>query len=162
MKKKLLGVLLSGILVLGLAGCGEKAGEGSANEEVNVPVEEIGDKILEELEFGSMIELDDETLLQFYELDASILEEYDANIPMMNVTTQEYSVFKVKDVKDAETVKNAIDKRALAVQKSFEQYLPDQYENAKNYYVEANGKYLVFVIHTDVEKAKDIFQGYFK
>lgn len=162
MKKKLLGVLLSGILVLGLAGCGEKADGGSANEEVNVPVEEIGNKILEELEFGAMIELDDETLLQFYELDASILEEYDANIPMMNVTTQEYSVFKVKDEKDAETVKNAIDKRAEAVQKSFEQYLPDQYENAKNYYVDVNGKYLVFVIHTDVEEAKGIFQGYFK
>lgn len=161
MKKKLLGVLLSAVMVLGLAACGEKA-EGSAGEEVSVPVEEIGDKILEELEFGSMIELDDETLMQFYELDASLLEEYDANIPMMNVTTQEYSVFKVKDVKDAETVKNAIDKRAEAVQKSFEQYLPDQYENAKNYYVEANGKYLVFVIHQDSEKAKDIFQGYFK
>jgi len=162
MKKKLLGVLLSAVMVLGLAACGEKADEGSASEEVSVPVEEIGDKILEELEFGSMIELDDETLMQFYELDASLLEEYDANIPMMNVTTQEYSVFKVKDVKDAETVKNAIDKRAEAVQKSFEQYLPDQYENAKNYYVEANGKYLVFVIHQDSEKAKDIFQGYFK
>ncbi|WP_312652768.1 DUF4358 domain-containing protein [Proteiniclasticum sp.] len=162
MKKKLLGVLLSGIMILGLAACGEKADEGPANEEVNVPVEEIGDKILEELEYGSMIELDDETLKQFYELDASILEEYDANIPMMNVTTQEYSVFKVKDAKDAETVKNAIDKRAAAVQKSFEQYLPDQYENAKNYYVEVNGKYIVFVIHTDVEKAKEIFQGYFK
>lgn len=162
MKKKLLGILLSGIMVIGLSACGEKADEGSANEEVNVKVEEIGDKILEELEYGSMIKLDDETLMQFYELDASILEEYDANIPMMNVTTQEYSVFKVKDVKDAETVKNAIDKRAEAVQKSFEQYLPDQYENAKNYYVEANGKYLVFVIHSDVEKAKDIFQGYFK
>ncbi len=162
MKKKLLGVLLSAVMVLGLAACGEKADEGTAGEEVNVPVEEIGDKILEDLEFGSMIELDDETLMQFYELDASLLEEYDANIPMMNVTTQEYSVFKVKDIKDAETVKNAIDKRAEAVQKSFEQYLPDQYENAKNYYVEANGKYLVFVIHQDSEKAKEIFQGYFK
>ncbi|HSL86168.1 MAG TPA: DUF4358 domain-containing protein, partial [Bacteroidales bacterium] len=149
------------ILVLGLAACGEKADEGTADEEVSIPVEEIGTRIFEELEFGSMILLDDETLMQFYELDPSILEEYHANIPMMNVTTQEYSVFKVKDAKDAEIVKDAIDKRAEAVQKSFEQYLPDQYENAKNYYVESEGRYLVFVIHQDVEKAKEIFQSYF-
>lgn len=162
MKKKLLGLLLSGLMVMGLAACGEKAAGGDGNADVNVPVEEIGEKILTDLEFGSMIPLDDETLKQFYDLDAAILEEYHANVPMMNVTTQEYSVFKVKDLKDVETVKAAIDKRAEAVQKSFEQYLPDQYENAKNYYVDSNGKYLVFVIHGDVEKAEGIFQGFFK
>ena len=159
MKKKILGILLSGMMVLSIAACGEKT-EGS--EEVTVPVKEIGDKILEDLEWGSMIPLDDETLLQFYELDAEILEEYDANIPMMNVTTQEYSVFKVKDEKDIEAVEAGIVKRAEAVQKSFEQYLPDQYENAKNYYTEVNGKYLVFVIHSEVDKAEEVFKGFFK
>ncbi|MFH5836914.1 DUF4358 domain-containing protein [Proteiniclasticum sp. C24MP] len=162
MKKKLLGILLSAVMVVSLAACGEQSTPEEGGQEVNVPVKEIGDKILEELEWGSMIPLDDETLLQFYELDASLLEEYDANMPMMNVTTQEYSVFKVKDVKDVETVEAAIVKRAEAVQKSFEQYLPDQYENAKNYYTETNGKYLVFVIHENVEKAEEIFKGYFK
>jgi len=162
MKKKLLGLLLSAVMVVSLAACGEQSAPEEGGQEVNVPVKEIGDQILEELEWGSMIPLEDETLLQFYELDASILEEYDANMPMMNVTTQEYSVFKVKDVKDVETVETAIKKRAEAVQKSFEQYLPDQYENAKNYYTEINGKYLVFVIHENVEKAEEIFQGYFK
>ncbi|HSR03361.1 MAG TPA: DUF4358 domain-containing protein [Proteiniclasticum sp.] len=159
MKKKILGILLSGMMVLSIAACGEKT---EGREEVTVPVKEIGDKILEDLEWGSMIPLDDETLLQFYELDAEILEEYDANIPMMNVTTQEYSVFKVKDEKDIEAVEAGIVKRAEAVQKSFEQYLPDQYENAKNYYTEVNGKYLVFVIHSEVDKAEEVFKGFFK
>ena len=163
MKKKLLALLLSGIMVIGLSACGAKADAGTpGKEEVNVPVTEIGEKILSELEFGSMLALDDAMLKQYYDLDASILEEYTANPPMMNVTTQEYAVFKVKDVKDVETVKAAIDKRAEAVQKSFEQYLPDQYENAKNYYVDTNGRYLVFVIHPDVDKADEVFQGFFK
>lgn len=161
MKKKLLGILLSGMMVLSLAACGEKS-EPDAGQEVNVPVKEIADQIREETEWSAMLPLDDEMLLQFYELDAAILEEYDANMPMMNVKTHEYSVFKVKDVKDVETVKAAILKRAEAVQKSFEQYLPDQYENAKNYYTETSGKYIVFAIHENVETVEEVFQGFFK
>ncbi|MGB4587839.1 MAG: DUF4358 domain-containing protein [Clostridiaceae bacterium] len=162
MKKKLLSLLVSGIMVIGLSACGAKGdGNTPGKEEVNVAVTEIGEKISTGLEFGSMIPLDDEMLKQYYGLDASILEAYTANPPMMNITTQEYSVFKVKDAKDVDTVKAAIDKRAEAVQKSFEQYLPDQYENAKNYYVATNGKYLVFVIHKDVDKAEEIFEGFF-
>lgn len=163
MKKKVLGMALAAMMVLGLAACGEKNEDTpGGGEEVNVKVEEITEKITETLEYGAMIELDAETLLQFYELDAELLEAYDANIPMMNVTTQEYSVFKVKDAKDMDTVMAAIEKRATAVQKSFEQYLPDQYENAKNYYAEAKGNYAIFVIHENSDAAKEIFQGFFK
>lgn len=162
MKKRLLGLVLASIMVLGLTACGEKTEETPGNEEVNVKVEEITQKVTEKLEYGSMIKLDDETLQQFYGLDASILEEYDANVPMMNVTTQEHSVFKVKDVKDMEKVMAAIEKRAGDVQKSFEQYLPDQYENAKNYYAESNGKYAIFIIHENSADAKEIFQNFFK
>ena len=162
MKKRLLGLVLASIMVLGLTACGEKTEETPGNAEVNVKVEEITQKVTEKLEYGSMIKLDAETLQQFYGLDASILEEYDANVPMMNVTTQEHSVFKVKDVKDMEKVMAAIEKRAGDVQKSFEQYLPDQYENAKNYYAESNGKYAIFIIHENSADAKEIFQDFFK
>ena len=162
MKKKLLGLVLASMMVLGFTACGEKQAETPGNEEVNVKVEEITGKVTEKLEYGSMIKLDAETLEQFYGLDASILESYDANVPMMNVTTQEHSVFKVKDEKDMETVMAAIEKRAGDVQKSFEQYLPDQYENAKNYYAESNGKYAIFIIHENSADAKEIFQDFFK
>ncbi len=80
---------------------------------------------------------------------------------MMNVTTMEYSLFKVKDVKDVETVEAAIEKRAETIQKTFERYLPDQYENALNYYTKTEGKYVIFVIHEEVEKAEVIFESYF-
>lgn len=160
MKKKLLGLVLAGMMILGLAACGEKQEETPGNDEANVKVEEITQKVTESLDYGSMIKLDDETLEQYYGLDASLLEAYDANIPMMNITTQEYSVFKVKDEKDMDTVMAAIEKRAGDVQKSFEEYLPDQYENAKNYYAESNGKYAIFVIHEKSEDVKEIFQGF--
>lgn len=162
MKKRMWSLVLAGVMVLGLAACGEKQGEDPGKEEVQVKTEDITKKVTEKLEYGSMIKLDEETLKQFYGLDASILEEYDANVPMMNVTTQEHSVFKVKDEKDMETVMAAIEKRAGDVQKSFEQYLPDQYENAKNYYAESKGKYAIFIIHEDSKEVKEIFQGFFK
>ncbi len=163
MKKKLLSLTLSTMMILGLTACGAKEDGGNKpGEDVNIPVSTMIADLEKELEFGAMEKLEGETLKQFYDLDEGLFEEYDANFPLMNVQTNEYSVFKVKDEADVEKVKAAIVKRAETVQKTFETYLPDQYENAKNYYLDSNGKYVIFVIHSEVEKAKTIFQNYFK
>lgn len=161
MKKKILALTLSTMMILGLTACGGKDDDNKP-EEVNIPVATMIDDMEKELEFGMMEELKGETLMQFYALDEALFEEYSANFPLMNVQTNEYSVFKLKDEADVEKVKEAIVTRAETVQKTFETYLPDQYENAKNYYLDSNGKYVIFVIHEDVEKAKTIFENYFK
>ncbi len=161
MKKKLLAIALTTLMVLGATACGTKQNTEKPGD-VTVPVDTMVKDLEKELEFGMMMKLDDETLKQFYNLDGSLFEEYSANFPQMNVQTNEYSVFKLKDEKDLDMVKEALVARAETVQKTFEQYLPDQYENAKNYYLDANGKYVIFVIHENVDKAKTLFKNYFK
>lgn len=161
MKKKLLALILSTMMIVGLTACGAKE-DNEKPEDVNIPVSTIIEDLEKELEFGMMDQLNKETLMQFYALDDGLFEEYSANFPLMNVQTNEYSLFKLKDEADVEKVKEAIVTRAETVQKTFETYLPDQYENAKNYYLDSHGKYVIFVIHEDVEKAKPIFESYFK
>lgn len=161
MKKKLLALALMTMMVLGATACGNKD-EGGKTEDINVPVDTMVKDLEKELEFGMMMKLDDEMLMQFYNLDGSLFEEYNVNLPMINVQTNEYAVFKLKDEKDLDKVKEALEVRAETVQKSFETYLPDQYENAKNYYLDAKGKYVIFVIHENVDQAKTLFKTYFK
>ncbi len=161
MKKKLITLALTAMMILGVTACGNKDG-GEKPVDVAIPVDTIVQDLEKELEFGMMMKLDAETLKQFYNLDASLFEEHSANFPMMNVQANEYSVFKLKDEKDLDTVKEALKVRAETVQKTFEFYLEDQYKNAKNYYLDSNGKYVIFVIHEDVDKAKTLFQNYFK
>lgn len=160
MRNKLLALTLSAVMVLGLTACG--SAEEEKPEEVNIPVDTMIKDIEKELEFGAMMELDSESLMNFYELDEALFEEYSANIPMMNVQTNEYSVFKLNDEADVEKVKEALTTRAETVQKTFETYLEDQYENAKNFYLDSNGKYVIFVIHENVDNVKPIFENYFK
>lgn len=161
MKKRLLALTLSTMMILGLTACGAQDDD-KKPEDVNISVDTMVEDLERELEFGAMMKLDGETLKQVYELDEALFEEYNANIPMMNIQTNEYSVFKLKDEGDVNKVKEALVTRAETVQKTFETYLEDQYENAKNFYLDSNGKYVIFVIHEDVDKAKTLFENYFK
>ncbi len=161
MKKKILALALTTMMVLAATACGTKEDD-KKPAETTVSVDTMVQDLEKELEFGMMMKLDDETLKQFYNLDASLFEEYNVNFPQMNVQTNEYSIFKLKDEKDLDLVKKALVVRAETVQKTFETYLQDQYENAKNYYLDSNGKYVIFVIHENVDKAKPLFKNYFK
>lgn len=107
---------------------------------------EIFDKIAEKYEQPMLMAIDAEMLKDLYQLDTALFEDYTVKTPMMNVKTNEIAIFKVKNTADIDTVKEGIKQRAEAVQKQFETYLPDQYENAKNYKLVVNGSYILFVI----------------
>lgn len=97
----------------------------------------------------AFIEPDETMLKDMYGLDAALFQDYVVLMPMMNISTTEFAVFQVKDAKDIPAVEEGIKKRAEAVQKSFEQYLPDQYENAKNYKLVVKGNFVLLAIAKD-------------
>ena len=158
MRKK--NVLMIMVIVLGimLTACG-----GSNNKEVYEPTQttkEMIDSVLAKIEQPSLMEMPEDMILQFYHLDTALLEQYTIMMPMMNVKTNEIAVLKVKDVKDIPTVETAVKQRATDIQKQFETYLPDQYEQAKNYKLVTKGKYVIIIISenaTDIEKAFEPF-----
>lgn len=127
----------------------------------NVPVKEMVDKMLEAIEQPNLMELDEETMKQQYHLDPALLEEYSVRIPMMIVHSNEVSVLKVKEEKDLPAVEEALKQRAADVQKQFEQYLPDQYENAKNYKIVKKGNYVLFVISDEADALIKSFEEFF-
>ena len=162
MKKRL---IVLGVLVLVLVaaiGCTSNKSNDGGEKEVNVSVSEIAEKIQSDVEWPSLIDLDEQGLKDFYGIDASDLEEYDVKMPMMIVKSNEIAVIKVKDAEKVEEVKENVEKRAESIKKTFETYLPDQYENAKNYLLEVKGKYIIFAIHEDVTNVEEVFNSFFK
>jgi len=81
---------------------------------------------------------------------------------MMNVKSNEIAIFKVKDAKDIPDIEAAVKQRAENVQKLFEQYLPDQYENAKNYKLITKGNYVLLVISDSADELIKVYDSFFE
>ena len=112
----------------------------------------IVDKLLSASEQPAYMDLEEAMIQDTYHFDPALLEEFTIKTPMMNISTNEIAVLKVKDAKDIAAVEEGIKQRAADVQKTFENYLPNQYENAKNYKLVAKGNFVLFVISEEAEQ----------
>lgn len=136
---------------------GEEPGSGNGDADGGeTPAKEgtsryVMNELVTEADRPAFIEPDETMLKDMYGLDAALFQDYVVLMPMMNISTTEFAVFQVKEAKDIPAVEEGIKKRAEAVQKSFEQYLPDQYENAKNYKMVTKGNFVLFAIAKDAD-----------
>lgn len=151
-------LLLAIVFSLVLSACSSNK---DATIEGSLSTNEMVEQMITKVEQPPLMELQADMVEQFYHLNPEVLEEYTIRTPMMNVKTNEIAILKVKDGKDIPTVEDAIKQRASDVQKSFETYLPDQYENAKNYKLVTKGNYVLFVISESADELVTIFDSFF-
>ncbi|WP_058304087.1 DUF4358 domain-containing protein [Gorillibacterium timonense] len=154
-------MLLILVVLLSLAAAGCTNMKKTAAAEPTLPPQEMVDDILKQVEQPSLIDIQADAVKDMYDIDPALLETYVIKMPMMNIKTNELAILQVKEEKDLPTVEAGVKKRAEAVQKQFETYLPDQYENAKNYKLVTKGNYVLFVISEDADKIVSLFEGYF-
>lgn len=159
MKKIISFLMLTIVLGLLIAGCSK---DQSSTIEPELSANEMADKMLEKVEQPSLMELEPDQIKDLYNLDPEKLEEYSIRIPMMNVKTNEIAILKVIDAKDVPDVESAIKQRAENVQKQFETYLPDQYENAKNYKLVTKGNYILLVISENADELLKVYDSFFE
>lgn len=157
--KKYFMLTLTIVLSVVLSACSSSNNE--ATVETNLTAKEMVDQMLAKVEQPALMEVEENQLADLYHLAPSLLEDYSIRMPMMNVKSNEIAVLKVKDAKDIPTVEEAVKERAADVQKSFEQYLPDQYENAKNYKLVTKGNYIFFVISDVADQLVTEFDNLF-
>lgn len=139
----------------GEAGTGNGAGATNSTEG-------IVDAILTKIEQPSLMDVTSDMVQDMYHFDPALLEQFTIKMPMMNVKTNEIAVLKVKDAKDIATVEEGVKQRAADVQKQFETYLPDQYENAKNYKLVVKDSYVLFVISESADDIVNEFNSLFE
>ncbi|MGE7839502.1 DUF4358 domain-containing protein [Lysinibacillus sp. NPDC093712] len=157
--KKTIMILLTAMLAMVISAC---SGDKESTIEVKQSAKEMADEMLEKVEQPVLMELSAEELKDLYNIDAAKLEDYSVRIPMMNVKSNEIAIFKVKDAKDIPDIEAAVKQRAENVQKLFEQYLPDQYENAKNYKLITKGNYVLIVISDSADELIKVYDSFFE
>lgn len=123
---------------------------------------EAYEKAVDGIELSSMADISEDMLSDAYGIDSSILKSYVVKIPLMNVRADEIAVFQVKKKKDVATVKEGIKKRQAALEENWKYYLPDQYENVKNYQIAVEGNYVLFVISSEAATIVSNFKEAFE
>lgn len=123
-------------------------------------VEEIANHIISELEMGSTIELGDQEIMDMYGIDRSKLADGIFLPSMFNIKASEIAIVQLASEEQYEEVAKGMEQRAEQIQKTFESYLPDQYQLSLNYQIVRNGNYVMFSITHDQERAKEIFDRY--
>lgn len=90
------------------------------------------------------------------------IEEGIAIQPMMNVKSNMIIVLKAKDISKVESLKASLEGIKDKQIKTWQQYLPDQYEKVKNNIIQSNGKYLVYITYDNPEKIETTFNNALK
>ena len=163
--KKMIVILLTVVLAMVVSACsGGKTptDDRTTNIEPSKSAKEMTEQMVTEVEQPALIELSAEELKNLYNLDAAKLEDFSVRVPMMGVKTNEIAIFKVKDAKDVAEVEAAIKTRAESIMKTFEQYLQDQYENAKNHKIVVKGNYVLFVISDQADELIKVYDSFFE
>lgn len=122
---------------------------------------EMMDAILAAVEQPALMDMDAEMIKDMYHFDPDLADQFVAKIPMMNVKTNEIAIFKLKDATSLPIIEEGMSQRAADVQKQFETYLQDQYENAKNYKIVVHDNYVLFVISDSTDKIVEQFNDFF-
>lgn len=165
MNKRIISLLLALVLVMSafgmvLTGCTsqQEPEETTVPTTTQPPEKDVAPETLLETVKGvaqmdEVFKIEDEIASELYDnLDLSLLEAYSFNIPMINVKSAEITILKVKNAEDINTVKAAVEVRRENVLKTWEHYLPDQYEQVQQSQIVVNGRYIMFIVAPDVEQ----------
>lgn len=155
MKKILLAVLTLIVTIFTLTACGE---EKTPTYHTDKTLTEICEEMQTNVQFAMQMPVTSEELVEYYELDSTLFSDIVYYAPMM-VNSDTIIIGKVADMTRMEEAKTYLDSRLQAVISSFEFYLPDPYELAKQGQIVDKGDYVMLIISTDNEKCIEIFNN---
>jgi hypothetical protein len=158
-KKIQLIIALSLVLLLILSGCstGKPTG-GSKDKDIS---QTFMDRVSDKIEVLELMETDDEFFGEFFEntygLSLDDIEDYAIMEPTMGMSAWAIAMFKMKDSSKTQDGLAAAKARGDKIAETFKDYMPAQYEIAKNYIaIEKNG-YILLAVGADAEKVEAIF-----
>lgn len=149
-------IALSMGLLLILTGCST-----AGNKNHKDIAEEFNNRISEEISLPDIIDHEEEYFTGLFEdvygLTLDDIEDYVIMEPAMSLGAWVITMYRMKDSSKTQDGLAAAKGRAENLAASFENYIPGQFEIAKNYIaIESNG-YILLAVGEESEKVKDIF-----
>lgn len=154
MKKGILSIIVITIITICTA-CGN-------NVTASASVSEMTAEILNSFSSDFMSELTAERMPSYYNIDLNLLESYSVYIDGSGGFSDELAIFQVKDTKDVETVKQAIQTRVDERKNVFESYNPEEFDKLQNFIIKEQGTYILFCVSDDNATVENSFMSYFK
>ena len=149
MKKVLIAVVA--IMVLAMSACGKK--------EVKVDVEELSQKLVDEVSFeDELTQVDDMAIENLYGIDNAVNQRVYVS---SGATAEEIAIFEFENTEDAKTGKTAALKRIEDQKDSFEFYIPEEVKRLDNAYVKEVGNYVIVCV-AEGDDAETIIDEYIK
>lgn len=133
------------------------------NIDPKMSVNQMQDEILKLYgnDMPNMTSLDDIGLKEIYNIDISSIDSMNIQIPMINIRVNEISIIKVKNSSDISFIKDKFKQRAEKVASTFENYLSDQYEIAKNPLIKSKGNYVIMIMSDKKDEIEKTFDSFF-
>ena len=142
-----------------LSGCSSKSTNAKST---SASPYDIASKIKDSLNLKEMTQINDKKLKKLYNISTDEIDSYCIFVSMSNIKADEIAVIKIKNSKDAQSLKDKIQKRNAAQALSFKDYLPEQYTLIQNHVLKSNGNYILYAVSKDTEKAETTFDSFFK
>jgi hypothetical protein len=159
--KKIISILLTGIMILGLGGCSSQGGDSNNEANKNVPTSEIVSSLKEGIELRMTGLVDEELAKTQFHLNLDDVEEYTIEKGMINTGLETLAVVRAKGGK-VDSVKASLEK--VIADKKAEAFYPGEAEVVEGTKVQVVGNYVALLIISDYEeglnnskKAVDIF-----
>lgn len=149
--KKIIYLLIMILSILTFSACGKAT--------ANPVAKDVTASIISDFSSDSMTELSADRVNSYYDIDLKKLEDFSIYIEGSGGYADEVAIFKVKDNKDIEDIKASINDRIKNRLKDFDGYNSEELVKIKDNLVLVKGKYILFVISENNDKAKSTFNA---
>ena len=119
---------------------------------------DVADAVIETIDMENMLEAANQLIKRFYGLDPSAFESCILYYPTTNMMAEEVLIVKLKDMRQQEQVRAAIEKRIETQKNTFEGYGVEQFEMlTNNAVVEVRGNFILLVVNSNSAEAQKAF-----
>lgn len=155
--KKIYKKISIALIILYISTCFLGCTKTNGTNNKNISVNEIDEKIKQSVDISNLKKVDGEKLLKLYGINPDEIDEFILYIASTNIEADEVAIFKVKDEKDANSIKDKIQERVEGQLEDFKDYLPIEYDLLENHIIKCNGRYILFVVS---DKAENILKEF--
>lgn len=161
--KKIILTVITAALVCSMCGCENGGGSSQNSSQTSssasqsaLSLSERTKKLLDEVKFPSMVEVNQEKLELYFDVSEGDVTEYSAYICGSGAMPDEFGVFTAKDADTAAKLKASIEKRIESLRKTYADYTPKEMYKLDDSFVNVNGNTVSYAVCADNAKAKDI------
>ena len=156
MNRKIIWLMILTLIAGSLAGCGK----GKDDVAVSPDVRTLADRLTAGLEFeDSVSEVSVDTALRYYGISDDQVQDSVSYIST-GATSEELAVFEAVTDGDAQNILAAMKNRRDSQIQVYLDYKPDEVDRLDNAVLYVHGKFVVYVVSDDSDKAQSIISGY--